>query len=263
MAELKAITRVLRREDQVFRVETLKIDINEALSSINSLKEKQQKIRGKKLENLDAEIQVKSAKITQTLQELSDEKSELLAAKSTSTDELIDTSNFMASVKERLRALEHSSITSSELGEISFDYCPACLSPLSEHESLESCGLCKTKYSGEQKHYAYLQLINELNFQIRESELLLPIFQSDIDQSNVRLPQINQKVEQLRSEYRILTENVDVVDAALCEVASEIGFYKSQLINLNEKLEFAEKIEHLRERKEEANNRISKNKSEA
>ncbi len=189
---------------------------------------------------------------------MSNERRTLIYDKGSASAERLDTLAFLTSVKERLRSLEHSTITRQEFGDIGFEYCPSCLTKLEDTDQADTCKLCKQDHSSSSREFAYLQLINELQFQIRESETLLPSLEKDVDRANVRLPLIEKELVQLKSEHKTLTENADEAEAVLYEIASEIGFFKGQIENLEEKLEFAEKIEDLRDRKEEANGNITK-----
>ena len=256
--ELIAITKILRREEQVFHVEKLEADIRVSNEEISSLEQKEKEVRGRKLESLETEVQDRSREISSKIEELSFERRNLIDMKATATAERLDTLGFMQSVRERLVALEHSSITNNELGEVAFDYCPSCLTALDVEIDSDSCNLCKSEISSEKRQFANLQMINELQFQLRESESLIPSLEKEIDHANVRVPQIEREIERLKVEYQSLTENADTTEAVLYEIASEIGFLKSNLCNLNEKLEFAQKIEELRAKKEDANGRITK-----
>lgn len=121
--EVSAITRVLRREDQVFQLSTLKTDIKEAHSEISRLEISQKSVRSSKLDKLGEEIKVKASNISLEIESLSSEREKLIQIKSASSSERLDTLAFLSSVKERLISLEHSTVTNQEFGDVGFDYC--------------------------------------------------------------------------------------------------------------------------------------------
>jgi len=260
--ELKAIYRVLKDDAQAFRRENLTKEKSNSQSIIEDLEQKQKEIRASKLETLNETIKERALDISNELQSLAMKEAASLEEKTIINAELIDTKLFLDSIQFRLKSIEQSKLTNSELGDVAFKYCPACLAPVTEHDDESSCGLCKSTSVNGERHYAYIQMINELNFQIRESEELIHRFQCQVDEINVSLPKLNQEMELLKREYQSLTENADAVDAALSEVAIEIGFHRSQIVNMDEKLELVGKIEGLQASKEEANIAITRIKGE-
>jgi len=260
--ELKAIYRVLKDDSQAFRRENLTREKSSSQSTIENLEEKQKEIRASKLETLNETIKERALEISNELQNLAMKEATSLEKKTIINAELIDTKLFLDSIQFRLKSIEQSKLTNSELGDVAFKYCPACLAPITEHDDDSSCGLCKSTSVNGERHYAYIQMINELNFQIRESEELINRFQCQVDGINANLPKLNQKMELLKRGYQSLTENADAVDAALSEVAAEIGFHRSQIVNMDEKLELVGKIEALQASKEEANITITRIKDE-
>jgi len=256
--ELKAIYRVLKDDSQTFRREKLVKEINSSKASISELESKQKGIRSTKLDCLNKEVKTRASEINAHLKSVASNEAGLLERKSIVNAELIDTKLFLDSIRFRLESIEQSQLTSSELGDVAFKYCPSCLAPIKEHENDSGCGLCKSEAGGAKRHYAYMQMINELNFQARESEALIEVFQNEVDKINAEIPKLNQEMELLKNEYQAITENADAVDAALSEVAAEIGFHRSQIVSMNEKIELTEKIEGLQADKEEAIVEISR-----
>ncbi len=139
-----------------------------------------------------------------------------------------------------------------------FKYCPACLSLLENHEDESCCSLCKTDLNETHRHYAYMQMVNEINFQIRESESLQKRYRSELSEIASKLPIMSEDLDRLKKEYTELISNGDAVDAALSELGAEIGFYRSQVSHLNEKMRMIDQVEELIEEKSKANDTITK-----
>lgn len=152
--ELTAITRVLRREDQVFEASRLKADLAEAHKEIARLESSQKEVRLRKLENLAEEVQERSSGIVAKIESLAAERRRLVDEKASATAERLDTMDFLESVKERLTSLEHSTITRQEFGDVGFEYCPSCLTKLDENIPEDTCKLCKQDHSSSSRDYA-------------------------------------------------------------------------------------------------------------
>ncbi|HFN5082617.1 TPA: AAA family ATPase [Pseudomonas aeruginosa] len=256
-SELKAIYRFLGSDASLIRRDRIESDIAALQAEILELEEKRQAIRHEKLENITEGIRERASAIAEELESLSAEKADLEERKSIITSEIVDTKLFLQSLKQRLAALENSKATSASLGELIFKYCPACLSPIETHSGGVACGLCKADLDLEKRHYSYIQKINEIHFQIRESEYLLSEYQSKSDSISSSLPIIAHRLNSLRMEYAELVANADAVDAAISEIGAQIGYARSQITSYGEKLKMVDQIEDLTTRKTDANARIT------
>ncbi|MEK0337207.1 MAG: AAA family ATPase [Nitrosopumilus sp.] len=256
--ELKAINRILTKETSVFRKQTLLNEISKAERAIAELEGQKHDVRNKQIDVLNREIKEKIATLNKEIHNLSQKKTNFLDRKDLLKYELVDTKLFLESVKFRLNTLEQSKLTNIEIGELSFRYCPACLSPLDENHNSEKCGLCKTELNSQERHYPYIQMANELTFQIKESNDLINRFEIEIEEIDGLLHQINKREVLLKSEYQELATNIDSVDAVIGEISTNIGFHKSQIIGLNEKMELADRIVHLQDTKDKSTLTISR-----
>ncbi|VVN79437.1 AAA family ATPase [Pseudomonas fluorescens] len=256
-SELKAIYRFLGADAALIRRERIESDLAVLNAEIIVLEEKRKSIRHEKLEHVTEGVRERATAIAEELETLSADKADMEERKSIITSEIVDTKLFLQSLKQRLAALENSKTTSSSLGELIFKYCPACLSPIESHPDGSACGLCKAGFDLEKRHYSYIQKINEIHFQIRESEYLLKKYQAKSDSISSSLPMISHRLNSLKMEYAELMSNADAVDAAISEIGAQIGFARSQITSYGEKLKMVDQIEDLTTRKTGANTRIT------
>lgn len=86
--------------------------------------------------------------------------------------ELADSQLFIASLKNRLCALDDAIMTRKELGILPINVCPLCLSELGMTSTVPDgcCHLCKNNISSNANNSTVLRMKNEINIQIRESE---------------------------------------------------------------------------------------------
>jgi DNA repair exonuclease SbcCD ATPase subunit len=257
-SELKAIYRFLGMADSIIRKEQLNSELKTTKAKIISLEEMRSNVRNEKLEVLSDKVKTKAKEISSELVLLSVEISSLQEKRSVLNSELIDTGLFVDSLSSRKKALEQSKLTNASLGDMIFKYCPSCLSLLKEHDDENSCSLCKTELNESHRHYAYMQMVNEINFQLRESESLLTRYRAELREIESVLPNMSDKLDRLKSEYNNLISNGDTVDAALSEFGAEIGFHRSQINHLNEKVRMVDQVEELIDKKSSANDAITK-----
>ncbi|MGY6708698.1 MAG: AAA family ATPase [Rhizobiaceae bacterium] len=116
----------------------------------------------KKLQKLAGELQLSE----QRLRDLDDEQTELR--------------QFVEHLEQQLLALSTAEVLSTKLGNIEFQYCPACLKPLSD-KSTHHCLVCDEVLDEERERSRYFELKVDNELQIRESQQLLAMKAAEID----------------------------------------------------------------------------------
>lgn len=255
--ELSAIYRLFGKEVSQINEQILNNEISEIASQLEELKIRKEEVLRAHLNELSELVRTKANMLQDQINRLSAQKQGLETTKAEVSVEFIDTELFAISLNERKAALEESRLTFSSLGEICFKYCPACLEPISEQEH-PGCPLCKTEKRDGDRDVAYVQMLNELNFQIRESEALIKEFRAQLDSINSQLPSINRRIQEAKFEYQELEVTAEAKDAIIAEIASEMGFCKSQVLALEDRREHVNKVELLRQEKEKANTHIQR-----
>lgn len=253
--ELQAIYRMFGNDVSLINYQALSNEISKHSRRIEELKQERVKIHESERQALDNNVRIKAEELIAEIDEYSKKKLDFEEEKSAISVELVDTKIFLDSLSNRKKSLEESNTVYSELGQLTFKYCPACLEPIVNTDD-DCCSLCKTKKHKSGKDVAYIQLLNELNFQIKESEHLIDKFQNELDKINAELPNVNRMLNNAKVEYQELELSASSKEALLSEVSSEIGFCKSQIASLEDKREYVNKVERLRENKEVANSKI-------
>jgi seryl-tRNA synthetase len=256
-SELRAIYRFVGSTNSILRREILDEKKASVLAEIAELESRKRGVRSERIDVLNDKVKMNLREIVLTLDKLTLSKVGLEDRKSEITSEFVDTVAFIESLQLRLKALEQSQVTNETIGELYFRYCPACLTPLQPDAKEGHCGLCNTDLANSQRHYAYIQMSIELNFQIKESKKLVESFQAELDIIASELPNVSQNILTLRREYQDLTSNADLVDARISELSTTIGLKRGQVIALDEKREMIDQIEGLVKRKEEAQTAIN------
>ena len=254
--ELNAIYRLFGSEVSRINEQVLNNEIGDVSLHLETLRNTRKEVLNTQSSELNQLVSEKAKALQNEIDQLSSEKQELEATKSEITIELVETNLFSVSLNDRKSALEDSRLTYSTLGQVNFKYCPACLEPIREPEN-SACCLCKTEKRESDRDVGYVQMLNELNFQIRESNALVKEFRDQLDRINGQLPKISRRLEEAKYEYHDLEVTADAKNAVVSEISDEIGFCRSQILALEDRRESVNKVESLREEKGNVNIRIT------
>tara|TARA_R100001369_G_C3325403_1_gene169660 strand:- start:3587 stop:5506 length:1920 start_codon:yes stop_codon:yes gene_type:complete len=256
-SELKAIYRFVGSDDAILRNKQIDAEISRLTSEIDQLEAERAQARQQKYEVLDEKIRERIQLVNEALVEFSFREYELKQRKDEISTELVDTSLFLNSLIDRKAALEQSRVASDVIGALVFKYCPACLTPLDNHVEEGHCVLCKSDLTANARHYSYIQMANEINFQVKESEKLIERFHEEIDGINSDLASTTRRIRSLKEEYIEYSSNADQVDLILSQLGSEIGYRKNEIETFESKRSMVAQIDELVERKESLNERIT------
>ena len=94
--------------------------------------------------------------------------------------------------------------------------------------------------------------MNELNFQLKESRKIIDTFEDDILIIDSTLPKLKQQLLAAKVELKEINTSSDDKEAVLVDIASEVGFCRSQILSLEDKREQVNKVASLQVRKAKA-----------
>ncbi|WP_100635526.1 hypothetical protein [Marinomonas sp. ef1] len=255
--ELKAIYKMFGNDASLINRQALINDLSDTQKTINELFEKRGSIQRGEEDDIDDQAKNRIAGLQREIDKLNSDITNITSLRHSIRVELIDTQEFLEALEYRKIGLSQSKLINNELGGLTFKYCPSCLSPIDANKSHDSCGLCKTSIKDRERDYAYVQMSNELNFQIRESKILIADFKKQKEELSSKLPALKRKVEIAKEEYSEIVSYSDSRSAIIADISTEIGFYKSQMINIEEKMEMVEKVESLINLKQKAQTKIN------
>jgi len=255
-AELNAIYKMFGHDESLINEETLNNDIAEVTKTISTLEHRREEVKLSLPNDLSQHIVARIHQLFHTINNTSNHISALGAELRELQIETNETSSFLNSLERRKSALVESQTTYSALGQICFEYCPSCLSPISNHVD-SNCALCKTPHSDSDKNFAYSQLLTELNFQINESKSIIKTFESDITKIEENIPKLRQQLEAAKAEMQEINTSHDEKEAVLLDIATELGFCRSQVLSLEERRSQIVKVDSLKAKKLDAIQAIS------
>lgn len=255
-AELTAIYRMFGHDESLINEISLNNDIAEIQKTLNELERSRDQTRALTSTDVSPDVSSKIKELVSGIDNKTDMISAFESEKKALQTELNETALFLRSLEERKAALSESQLTYSTLGQVSFLYCPSCLEPIESHQD-DKCCLCKSSNKKGDRDFAYSQLLNELNFQIKESNKIIENFKSDINKIDSNLPKVRQQLLAAKTELKVINTSTDEKEAKLLDIASEIGFCRSQILSLEDKREQVVKVDSLKARKVRANQNIT------
>jgi hypothetical protein len=173
--------------------------------------------------------------------------------------EIEDSTLFIDSLSERKKALTQSEITRESLGELKFEFCPACLTMIAASESanVSVCHLCKIEKSDENDATGFLRMQFEVNYQIRESEQLLESRQDELRDLDRQISEYDTNCKSLQERYNSFVETSDPITAELKDALTRIGQYEKTIENYREKQKLLQIIDDLSHEKSKSARNIS------
>jgi len=119
--------------------------------------------------------------------------------------EILDSNLFIKELSSRIENLDESKTTRDYFENLSFQFCPGCLSEIKPSDNPHTCHLCKS--STQDKNGAQmLRMRNELSIQIKESKLILKIKEQEANTLKKDIPLASAEVKKLEKEYKAISQ---------------------------------------------------------
>lgn len=260
--ELRAVYKVLGRTN----IKATTSELNDELSVLYSeLEEININIKELKRDSINA----KSDELTEKAKELNAAISSISNNISSMEEQLIalvydieENKDFLKTLEYRKKAIQNSKATVNSLGMVSFEYCPSCLKKLSEESSKHQCSLCKEDISEKVVNESYLQAIEQIDFQYKETSHLIG---KHNEQKTLLTASLNAKLEKLKefkAKFNEINTYSDDYELILTKFASEKGFIESQVQAINDKLELAAELDAKIQEKSDLQSLITKLKDQ-
>lgn len=159
---------------------------------------------------------------------------------------------FITTIEHRESSLRNSQLTVNELGMIDFEYCPSCLTKVTPPESASNCNLCKSEINEQVINESYIQALNELDFQKKESSKILNKYIDEKSEISVMLKNEYNEINRLKSEFNEINSFTSEFEARLTMLSRDKGFIESQILALKDRLSLAAEIQILLDKKDAA-----------
>jgi hypothetical protein len=116
---------------------------------------------------------------------------------------IADSVSFIASLEHKLKALSDSAAVAEHIGEVRFQYCPACYSPLEPSDALAHvCHLCKTPFDKDRSRSRIVAIINDTAIQLKQSQMLQERRQEELERLDASVHSEAAGVSRLHGDCR-------------------------------------------------------------
>ncbi len=241
--ELQAVYRVLGKTNIKATTKDLNDEISALLSDLVDI-ENQRKLLKRDSINADSE------ELTLKAKQLNNKISSLSSAITTLEEQIVSISydveeneEFLKTLEFRKTSIKNSQATVNTLGFVEFEYCPSCLTKVVPPDSVHTCSLCKAEVNEVIINESYLQAMEQIDFQYKETKDLI---QKNKAKNALLLVSVNSNLDEInraKSSFREINTYSDDYELILTKLASEKGFIESQIQSLKDKLELAAEID--------------------
>lgn len=163
--------------------------------------------------------------------------------------EFQDSALFIDALENNLKALNDSTLTRSQFGEVTFEFCPACFGMIENATNDTVCALCKKPLEEQGTDTHILRMKQELALQLQESKLLQDERIQRIQKMQADLAPLRAKNDQLQLAYNEVATTVTTdVEQAISESCRRIGYLTRTIEDLEKQLQLAGSIDALERR---------------
>lgn len=149
--------------------------------------------------------------------------------------EIIDSESFVLNLKKRLINIQESDKTLSILSDIAFTFCPSCFNKVPDNLiEIGACNLCHSSNNDSYESPTF-RVRKDIEFQINETEDLIPKFKEDLEKSTNSYVLIKEEVINLRSEILMLEKPIIGISTEKTDTLISIGELKQKGSELAEK----------------------------
>lgn len=171
--------------------------------------------------------------------------------------EIDDSDRFVAHLRELLEDFDQSAATYLALGDVRFEYCPACFSKLTEKPH-GHCHLCGTELPEETRQSKLLALRIDIQGQINESVGLQSSRQQELNDIDRSLSVERRSLSfELRKLDELALASIDGRTAIVSEKSRQIGRIEARLEQLDKYVSLTAQLQELIAKKAEYGRRIS------
>ncbi|PKG93316.1 AAA family ATPase [Paraglaciecola sp. MB-3u-78] len=164
---------------------------------------------------------------------------------------------FLQSLEYRRSSLQQAQVTHKDIGAVNFKYCPSCFCEITETEDEENCVLCKADCQKDLTNESYIQALNELDFQMSETKLMMSKQRTTRAELEASLKNHKETLQQLRINYNEINSFSSDFEQQIASYANQKGFIQAQIESLKERHSLASDLDQKRDYKNDLQSKIN------
>ncbi len=240
VGELRSIFRILgKTSDSNVGVVDFESEMRQLEEERKSISISVQELSTRKEKLVRKEATSRADELSRLLRVANDQIEVLLDSQHVLSLDIEDSELFIRTLEERIRALDVSNGMMEILGAVNFTYCPACLTPVNEHQKAGVCNLCKTELLDTALSNTRMKMREELQFQTKESLTLLGKKKSKLIETQKQLNELKAEQKRLNADLNEFKIRLDPIDAEISNQFKRIGYLDRSIEDLTRKAELA------------------------
>jgi predicted nucleic acid-binding Zn-ribbon protein len=244
--EFSAIKRVFGSTGHEIDVTKLQKELDRTKSKLSETDEEISKVRTARL-TARRTTSPRIEKLNDELTSLKTQANRLISQIKQLELDIADSTEFIATLQKKRSALEESMLTRRALGELTLEYCPLCLTPLTENADEGQCTLCKQTLAGDPDKTFGRRIQQELSLQITESEKLL-------SEKRAKLTDLSSSFQPLIEQLNLSQREIDLEERQYSSTREQKwddllvtkGKLENQIDTVTRQIEASAQLEQLR-----------------
>jgi DNA repair exonuclease SbcCD ATPase subunit len=255
--ELLTVYKVLGQTNIKATTKEIDADIHSLLTDLNELTVQKQDMKL----NEDNFSSSGSAKEANEIKEQINKQTKLIAELESefisTTYDIAESIEFIGTLEYRKQSLEKANATSLSLGHLSFKFCPNCMEEVDISSESNNCCLCNRPSKKAIVNETYIQAVNELDFQLTETQQMLELQQKYRAQLEAEVKNHKETSNHLKSNFNEVNSYTSDYENEIAKFANQKGFIEAQIENLKDRQALASDLDAKRKIKDELQNAIS------
>jgi len=261
--KISSIYAILGEAEQELSVTKIEENINSLEQDRKKLYQELEKLKKSSFRHEENTGQNVADSLRQQLIDIREDVYKLKSRKDQLEFEIADSVDFVNAIQARITALKQSNTVRTSLGEMNFQFCPSCLSLLSDTTTDDKCPLCKNKKDDSKENSYYLMLHQELEEQAKESKSLLKKREEEVRKLTLLLPGRISQANEIELKLNSLVQSASSEsELQVEEFSRQIGYIDRSIENAHEKARLLALINGIIDQKAQVNDNISRLKDE-
>ena len=241
--ELSSIYKILGKTNINASTKSINKEIDELNKDLLIIEEKIKENKRESIKPGDKKLQKEAKRLNDEILALSSSIEKIESSIVSITYDIQESEEFLKSLEFRKSSIKNAQATVNCLGLVDFEYCPSCLSKIEENHDIDCCSLCKSEINTEIVNESYLQALEQIDFQYRETSSIIEKSKTKNSVLSAQMRVKLNEVNRLKSRFREINSFTDDFELRLTNFSSEKGFINSQIQSLTDKLELASEID--------------------
>lgn len=258
-SDLNAMYKILG-DDSSTTMSSLLSDISSNVTEIKSLSDYQPEVVTNKNSDYNS-IEIEILKLQKDINTYNKQLQQFERDIVFAEGEIIDCELFGKSLEYRKKALLESKSAYDAIGLVKYEHCPCCLGPIESQHIDENhddvCHLCKAPIGNEKHNSNYLEILNELNFQITGNKKVLSDYIEHKSGLQASIEIVKGNLVISRGKLSELSKSVDPTSFEKLERARKIGFLEAENKSLQEKVRVISGLDQQKQKKIFLNTKIT------